>query len=312
MTSTPQPAGLRPPRTWLRYLRALIGLLVLYFVGRHLLRNWEQFRGIELSWQIRPLPLIAAVVVIVATYGLLVEAWRQLAAAWGWTMTWRQAARVWIIASMGKYLPGKVWTVAGVASFAQEAGVSVWVGTGSALVNQVLSLAAGATVAALTGFSVAPDGVFGVLVWVSLAGGLVGLLFLIWPSALRRLLAAATGGQVELPTHRGPVLIAVAIHALSWVGYGVALLLVLAGTLPAVELSLREAIAGFTISYIVGFLALLAPGGLGVREGTMVVLLQGSIGAAPAVALAAASRLVMTVADVLAVAPFLVVGRRLK
>lgn len=311
MTS-PAPPGVRPPRVWLRYLRAGIGILVLYFVGRHLLRNWEQFRAIELSWQLRPVPLVAAVLVIVATYGLLVEAWRQLAAAWGWRMTWRQAARVWIIASMGKYLPGKVWTVAGVASFAQEAGVSVWAATGSALVNQVLSLAAGAAVAALTGFSVAPDGIFRVLVWVSLAGGLIGLVFLISPRLLNRIMAAATGGQVALPIRRGPVLFAAAIHAVSWAGYGVALLLVLAGTLPEVQLGLREAIAGFTISYIVGFLALLAPGGLGVREGTMVILLQGPIGAAPAVALAAASRLVMTVADIVAVAPFLVAGRKPK
>ncbi len=311
MTSA-EPAAVRPPRAWLRYLRGLLGVLILYFVGRHLLRNWEQFRGIELSWQIRPLPLIGAVLVIVGMYALLVEAWRQLAAAWGWDMTWRQAARVWIISSMGKYLPGKVWTVAGVASFAQEAGVSVWAATGSALVNQVLSLAAGAAVAALTGFSVAPDGIFRVLIWISLAGGLVGLAFLVWPGALGRIMAVATSGRVALPIRRGPVVLAVAIHAVSWAGYGVALLLVLAGTLPDVQLGLREAIAGFTISYIVGFLALLAPGGLGVREGTLVILLQGSIGAAPAVALAAASRLVMTVADIVAVAPFLAAGRKPK
>jgi uncharacterized membrane protein YbhN (UPF0104 family) len=48
----------------------------------------------------------------------------------------------------------------------------------------------------------------------------------------------------------------------------------------------------------------LAPGGLGVRESVLVFMLQGRIGQEPALALAAVSRVGMTVADVLAVLPF--------
>ncbi|HEV8613162.1 MAG TPA: hypothetical protein VGQ73_06605, partial [Gemmatimonadales bacterium] len=72
----------------------------------------------------------------------------------------------------------------------------------------------------------------------------------------------------------------------------------------AAELSLLEAIGAFAGSYIAGLLFLLAPGGLGVREGVFMWMLQDRLGPANALALAAVSRLGMTVADVLAALPF--------
>ncbi len=68
--------------------------------------------------------------------------------------------------------------------------------------------------------------------------------------------------------------------------------------------------AVFTASYLAGFLALLAPGGLGVREGLFILMLQQPIGIAPATALAIASRLLLTLTEFGAAAPFLLFSRR--
>ena len=45
----------------------------------------------------------------------------------GWT-----AARIWTVSSLGKYIPGKVWAVAGMALMSKEAGIEPWAATGSA------------------------------------------------------------------------------------------------------------------------------------------------------------------------------------
>jgi uncharacterized membrane protein YbhN (UPF0104 family) len=95
-------------------------------------------------------------------------------------------------------------------------------------------------------------------------------------------------------------------HALAWTGYGVALYWLASGVFAESGLGLRTAVAAFTASYLAGFLFLLAPGGLGVREGVFVLLTQGTIGPSSALALAAVSRIGMTVADLLAAAPFIV------
>jgi hypothetical protein len=94
-------------------------------------------------------------------------------------------------------------------------------------------------------------------------------------------------------------------NAVAWMGYGVALWLLARGLLPHAGLGLLPATAVFTASYLAGFLALFAPGGIGVREGVFILMLQGPIGIGAATALAIASRLLLTVTELGAAVPFL-------
>ena len=55
----------------------------------------------------------------------------------------------------------------------------------------------------------------------------------------------------------------------------------------------------FAVAWLAGLLAIYAPGGLGVREAVLVALLPGRIGAADALVVAAASRLILILVDVL-------------
>ena len=59
----------------------------------------------------------------------------------------------------------------------------------------------------------------------------------------------------------------------------------------------------FLTSYIVGFVSLVTPGGLGIREGIMTLMLTPLAGAGPAAALAILSRLWVTVTEVIALLP---------
>src|SRR3954464_2554151 len=91
----------------------------------------------------------------------------------------------------------------------------------------------------------------------------------------------------------------------AWAAYGLALVLLSKGLLPDLHLSLPRAIGVFTCSYLVGFIAVFAPGGLGPRESVFLLLLAGDIGLKPAAALALASRLLLTATEVLPAVPLL-------
>ena len=67
--------------------------------------------------------------------------------------------------------------------------------------------------------------------------------------------------------------------------YGAALVLSPKGCCPSVHLGLTQAIGVFTCSYLVGFVALFAPGGLGPRESVFLLMLAGDIGLKPAAGL---------------------------
>ena len=301
-----------PNKLW-RMLQWALGLLVAGFAVRALVRNWDELRTQPLVLELRPGYLLASVLLVWAMYALLIWAWRFMLASWGQELNGWTAARIWTVSSLGKYLPGKVWAIAGMALMAQQAGVAAWAATGSAVVLQVLAIGTGAALVGLTGavaLEAAHPGArlaLGALVIASAVG--VGLV--LWPPVVRRLLrmARVPAEAVMAPKPEG-VIAGIVVNAVAWIGYGTSLWLLARGILPATQLGLLRAIAVFTASYLAGFLALLAPGGLGVREGLFILTLQQPLGIAAATALALASRLLLTITEFGAAAPFLLFSRR--
>src|SRR5207237_7056069 len=118
---------------------------------RVVLRNWAEGRWQALEWRVGPGWLLVGGLVVWLMYALLIVAWRTMLAGWGQRLDGWTAARIWTVSSLGKYLPGKVWAVAGMAVMAQQAGVAAWAATGSAVVLQVLAIGTGAGLVGLTG-----------------------------------------------------------------------------------------------------------------------------------------------------------------
>jgi hypothetical protein len=258
---------------------------------------------------VEPVALLGSLALVLATYGVLVEAWRGMVEGWGTSLADRSAARIWVLSSMGKYLPGKVWAVAGMAALGREAGVPPGVATASAIALQLLSIGTGAVIVAATGLAelerIRPGAGVAMIVLVIGAGACFWLI--VRPELLNALAARWLGRERVLPgaPPARPLVVGLLANAAAWVAYGVALYWLAHGVFADAELELVTAILAFTASYLAGFLFLLAPGGLGVREGVFVLLTQSSIGPTHALALAAISRIGMTLADVLAAAPFI-------
>ena len=293
---------------WWRWLSWTGGALVLFFVVRYIVRNWATIRAEPVQWQVSPGWILASVALVLATYALLTESWRRMLSGWGPRLRWLEAARIWVLSSMGKYLPGKIWAIAGMALLAERRGVPPWSATASAILLQLVSIGTGALLVGGAGLAALEAQRPGsrVALLVIVLTSLAGLALVLWsPFVEKVLLRLGVEPGHRLTPSGGAVGFGVLANLLAWAGYGVALWCLARGVLPAVGLPLPEAIGAFAGSYIAGLLFLLAPGGLGVREGVFMVMLQDRIGPANALALAAVSRLMMTVADVLAALPFL-------
>ena len=298
--------------SWVRVALGLVGLAIVAFAAHSLVRNWEQLRSQPLDWRIEPGWLVLSALVVWAMYALLVVAWRTVLAGWGQRLDGWTAGGIWTVSSLGKYLPGKVWAVAGMALLAQRAGVPPWAATGSAVVMQGLAIGTGAAVAGLTGreaIEAAHPGARAVLALL-VAGSMVGIALLLWPPFLRRLLRLlAPDAEARGAPAAAGIGVGIAANLLAWLGYGGALWLLARGLLPSAGLDPLLAVAVFTASYLAGFLALFAPGGLGVREALFIIMLQGPLGIGAATALAVASRVLLTITEFGAAVPFLVFSR---
>ena len=297
--------GAASRRRWLQGLQAVLALVLVVSVARQLIRNWREIATTNLQWRLEPARLILAALLTWSAYAGLIWSWRYLLKGWGYLLPPLRATRIWALASLGRYLPGKVWTVAGMAVLAQGAGVPIGVSTATAVILQVVALGTGVVVTVAVGrellTALAIPFRVGAVVLAGLAAAVLAVLLV--PQAARAVFRRGLGAEAGSPPPVA-VLVAIGANALAWVLYGVAFWLVAKGVLPSVNLDLRTAIGAFATSYIVGLLAPFAPGGLGVRESVFIVVLRGVIGLAPAAALGVASRLFITVTELGFVLPF--------
>lgn len=313
--------------------RILLGIAQVVFVvavfaygGREIATQWREADGRLADVTLRPLPLLGATLLVLATYGLLIQLWRRVLRLWSSSLSFGDAVRIWTVSNLGRYVPLRVAQIAAMAVMARERGVSPVAATGSALINTLLNIVAGLAVAAaaggadllgaversLTGGSGDGAGlaVRGAAVIVLAAAGVLLLLPWVLP-AIARLASRLLRRDVAVPPlPPGVVWLTAAGNVAAWIAYGLAFHLFVLGTVASAAGAPLTAIAVYSASYIAGYLFLPAPGGLGVRELVMVGLLEafGVASAGDAWVIAFASRIWLTVLEVLPGLLFLALG----
>lgn len=299
-------------RRVIRLAQWLLALAVVGLAVRELARQWEavtrQLAVIEPRWE----RIALSGVIVLATYFVLIQAWRLALRLWSASLGLGTAARIWFISNLGKYVPGKVWQIAAMGVMAQREHVPAAAAIGSSLLVNLVNVIAGFAVILITGArdiasAVASQGgasvaaVQATIVVVAVAGTVVILLA---PAAVPGLAAVATrltGRAVTLPTVPvRAVWLTVLATGAAWILYGVAFALFATGVSRDAAGSVLGYVAVYTGSYLAGYLALVVPGGLGVREAILVLAMPrlGLATAADAAVIAVTSRLWLTVLEI--------------
>lgn len=295
-------------RAELRVALRVIGALLLATLAiRFIITQWAgisaSLRALQPSWG----GLLLASAAVVVGYAVLIASWRALLATWDSPLPLPAAARIWFVSSLGKYVPGKIWAIGAMAVLARDAGASPAAATGSAIIMQVINLAAGFVVVLVAGagqlWAVSPQ--LRVAAVAAIAATAVGLAagpqLLAWSTRLLGRVTRRDGIAPQMPVLTHALLLRVFVaNVVAWIAYGVGFGLFWHALLGRGGGVSSAALAVYTASYLLGFLALIAPGGLGVREAVLTGLLISLRLASPpdAAVLAAASRLWLTVLEV--------------
>ena len=293
-------------RNAFRAAQWIFAALVLFFLGRTLLRQWsvasERLVHVRLRWDL----LAFASLLIVLTYGILIEGWRRVLGAWGGKLSYREAARIWCLSNLGKYVPGNVWSLTAMGVMSRDRGVSAVAATGSSVIMQLLTLALGLGVVLFTGAKLVGQPVL-------LGGALAVILVLVglaprFLPGVTRLLASFTGWTIPEPNIPAAVVWgASAAAGATWILYGVAFQLFTAGLLGGASGATMSYIAVYTAAYILGFISPIAPAGLGVREVALAAGMTrfGLATEGDAALVAIAARLWLTVLELIPSAGFI-------
>jgi hypothetical protein len=285
-----------PPRKiprWLWWgLQLVVAAVVARMIWVSVAGNWSQFRSLHISITPHAGWIALSLLVILLSFASSVEAWRRILSAWAQRLPFPAAARIWLVANLGRYVPGKVWSVAGLVVLAQRGGVAAWASAASAVAIQAVAIGtAVAVVAAATPGAASP---------VRLAAAALVAVATIAALAWKRA-ARAVAGLVGVPQIQPLSLVAVAqssaFGVLSWVAHGTAFWLLARGLGLPGALPVSTAVGAFTLGYVLGLLALFAPGGVGVREVVLISLLTPTMGAGGAVAWTLASRVELTLVE---------------
>jgi hypothetical protein len=281
-----------------RVIKWTLLAVVLFFVGRSLLNNLRQvdFAAVRFA----PLPIVGSLLAILAIYLMQLLSYRFLLGSYVRLLPWRVMMAVAWVPLLGKYVPGKVAAIAAAVFLLRRFGVAGRIALSVVLVLDGLAVLAGLVIGArlllLPGFGDWIPGGMTLYLVVVVAG-----LVCVHPAIYSRLLDRVLRLLGRSPLPKRPTLREYGLPALTavlqWVFSGTGLWL-MSRSLTSVPLSdwpmfVSVAALAMTVSY----LALFAPGGIGVREGIFMLGLQPLIGGGNAAIVVVAMRVLHIVIE---------------
>lgn len=291
-------------RSLWRAAQAAFVVAVLWYAARLLGAQWSEVRELRATVVTDWTRIVGASVLVLLSYAVLIATWLATVRAWGERLGAGEGAFIWFVSNLGRYLPGKVWQVGAMGVLAQRAGVSAVAAVGSAVVVSLVHVLVGFAVVGLTGRELLaeaiPSGPWLVVALLLMAGAVIAAPWTLAP--LVRTAARLTGRALTPPALPPRATWVAALgSAVAWMLFGLAFRLLAAALLGEATGDAFAYIAVFTLSYLLGFLALFAPGGIGVRELSLAALLvaAGLTTEAQAAWLVVGSRLWLTVLEIL-------------
>lgn len=285
--------------TLARVLQAVFVLLILAFWAELLIRNWDQLASYpwRLSWP----ALLSSMAVLLAQIVLVGTIWWRALAAVGKTLPWRQGLAVWLQAQIARYVPGGVWDVAGRLVLGQKAGVGKRVlsaSVGLEMGLQVLSASVFLAVALLLRAEATTMTYLPFVVLVVLGSAILlspGVFTSLVNWGLRLLRRPPLPMQIAYLDVMVLFLARLLAHALKGLGF-----FLFARGLADIPWSQAPLMASAYVgAWLIGYLAVFVPTGIGVREGALVLLLGGQAPLAAVTAAALGYRVWIAVRDLL-------------
>lgn len=291
------------------WARAGLLAIALGFACYGLVSQWPQVR--DALDRLAGYDVAGAVAAVIVALGCQMLAWRALLADLGSPLPLPAATRVMFLGQLGKYVPGAVWAVAAQVSLAQDYRVPRKRSATASLVSMAITLVVGLIMAGIT-LPLASAGALRNYWWVLLCIPVIlaGLYPPVTKYLLDLALRLARRDPLEKPLSLGGMTRAVAWTALAWVFYGLHAWLLIGDLAGKTLHILLLSAGGYALAWAVGFLLIPFPGGIGPREVALIAVLSPVMPQGPALVIALASRVVMTIGDLAWAGAAAATGRR--
>jgi uncharacterized membrane protein YbhN (UPF0104 family) len=277
-----------------RILTAVIVIVIFYFLINRLVRNWQHIPFATLHFNIGYLAISFALLFV--NFVFFVEGWRQIIRTLGGVITFRQAFWTMAASQTAKYIPGGIWFALGRMYLgksdqlrAEAIGVSVIIETGlTFIVGAILFL-----------FSVMITRTSSLLSIVIMIAAFFLSMVILYPPVLQTCIGICLRilkkPSMQFSVSYSSILFLSVYYICLWVAqiFGFHFLINSVYAVPTARIF--DITATYTLSWMAGFVVIIAPSGLGVREGMMSLMLSSFIVTPLAIVISFLSRIWITI-----------------
>lgn len=301
-------------RKWLTFT---ITFLALSFFAYFAIKNFSEIPQIRWS-SLSIMTALLCIGLVLINILIVATIWHLLLRDHEIFISWKQAQIIIFISQFAKYLPGNVVQHIGRVLMAKEIGIPVHITLNTMLVEILWGICL-ATGLAITSLLIFEESYAAVIDWqlniYQLGIGVLFLLFTPWlgigfiNAYLPQLAERLTGNKKIASPKPGTALMVMLLFLLCFLILGLILKLQALWFFNVDEGHAFQFACLFSIAWLTGYLVPGAPGGLGVREAMMLLLLSPVVGPGAAVGLGITLRVTTTLGDALAFLLGLVLNR---
>ncbi len=277
----------------------IIVIIIFFFLVQNLIQTWQDIPFDKLKFNFGLIILSFIPIFLNFLYGAYL--WQRILANLGERISFKHSLSITGISILGKYLPGKVWYAAGRVYFIKKLGVkeekgflSMALETGLLLLSSLIIFIISPLIYKFIVlrnyiiFAIVLTIIFVIAVHPYFASKIIKIIY----GVLKRPFA-------ELKYSYPSMLFLTLLYGIAWIIYGIGFFLLI-NSFYSVSCSKFIALTGvFAISWNLGFIALFAPAGLGIREGILTLLLSLYFPKPIAIIISLLSRLWITVAEII-------------
>jgi len=309
--SLERPEPLRRRGVLLNVVAVVLIVGIFGFLGWRLWIDREVLQNVD--WWAHPGLWAFHIALLVVVFGIMALGWVRILSFFACKVDASVGASTWLISNLGKYIPGKLFMFAGRVELTRRLGVRPAVSLSAlALEHVMLLVAAGPFLlwVLLRGFQSDSD-----MLWLVLVAALApAIVFVVRPSLLiisvNFLLRVTNQPSLAAEFRPGDPARLLALYFMGWLAYGASGVFLLEALGLGSAVPFVDGVAVFVAAWMIGFLSLITPGGIGVREGALVLLLGSAIPAPEAIMVALLARLSWTLVEIAGVALGVLIVRR--
>ncbi|MGB3976387.1 MAG: lysylphosphatidylglycerol synthase domain-containing protein [bacterium] len=281
------------------FLRFGIPAVLLFFIGRQVAKDWDKiinsFNSDAIWWA------LPAFLFFFLGVGTIAWNWKVLLEILGAQYSFTESFRSFYYSMLLKYMPGKIWGVTGRIVLAKRDGIPEGTNVLSIILESLFLMTSSSIIGLL------------VLSRLLLMPWEIQVLLLLSPSVLVFLHPKMIHRAVKILSRRFPdyvvpledvpkfgmILRLLMQYSFVWVFHGLGFWFLLKMLDPLGKEYILLSMGGNSLAWLVGFLAVFTPAGLGVRELILTRLSSGIVKAGPAAAAAVLSRVIIILCELI-------------